>query len=140
MFRATRLIYDELKQADSGYKVFTEENDRSSRVWLQWGIDNGPNYRIQFISTDDDSDVSVRVYGLVNVTEAQKSKLVMACNELNSKYRFVKFVIDKDLDLNVEYDFPVDTISVESCAEEIMLRFVKIIREAYPELMRAIWS
>jgi hypothetical protein len=139
MFAATQRIYDTLKSID-GLKVFTDENERSSEVWLQFGIKNGGNYRIKFISTDDDNDVAVRVFNLLHVEEDQKSKLISALNELNIKYRYVKFCCSNDGDINIEYDFPVRCVAPESCAEELIMRFANIINDAYSILMHALWS
>ena len=138
MFKATQAIYDTLSASKLELKVFTEETEHSSCVWLQFSIKNGPSYRIRFISTDDDSDVAVRVFALVSVGQGKASKVLPVINELNTKYRFVKFVLDHDNDINVEYDFPVSTVRVENSAEEIILRFTKIIDETYMQLMQVV--
>lgn len=139
MFAATKRIYNALK-AKEGLKVFTEENEKSSEVWLQFPVKNGGNYRIKFISTDDDNDVAVRVFGLLRVDDTQKAKILEALNALNVKYRYVKFCCDNDGDVNIEYDYPVRSENPENSAEEIVIRFVKIIDDAYPQLMHALWN
>lgn len=139
MFAATKRIYSALK-AKEGLKVFTEENEKSSEVWLQFPVKNGGNYRIKFISTDDDNDVAVRVFGLLRVDDTQKAKILEALNALNVKYRYVKFCCDNDGDVNIEYDYPVRSENPENSAEEIVIRFVKIIDDAYPQLMHALWN
>ena len=139
MFAATKRIYNALK-AKEGLKVFTEENEKSSEVWLQFPVKSGGNYRIKFISTDDDNDVAVRVFGLLRVDDTQKAKILETLNALNVKYRYVKFCCDNDGDVNIEYDYPVRSENPENSAEEIVIRFVKIIDVAYPQLMHALWS
>ncbi len=139
MFAATKRIYSALK-AKEGLKVFTEENEKSSEVWLQFPVKNGGNYRIKFISTDNDNDVAVRVFGLLRVDDTQKAKILEALNALNVKYRYVKFCCDNDGDVNIEYDYPVRSENPENSAEEIVIRFVKIIDDAYPQLMHALWN
>lgn len=139
MYKMTNEIYAELKK-DSDLKVFTEDHGSSSNVWLQFGIKNGGSYRIRFISKDDDNDVAVRVYGLVTVDEDHRDKVLPALNALNVKYRYVKFNLDKDGDVNLEYDYLVRCPDPAASAREIMIRIVKIVDEAYPELMRAMWA
>ncbi len=139
MYRATRRIYEELRK-DSGLKVFTEEVGNSSVAWLQFGVKNGGSYRIRFISKDDDNDVAVRIFGLIKVSDFQKSRLLPVINSLNSKYRYAKFVLDDDGDLNVEYDYLVRCPDPAASAREIVVRFVQIVDESYPELMRAMWA
>ena len=140
MFKATQAIYTALKASRLELKVFTDENEAQSVVWLQFPVKNGPPYRIQFISRDDDNDVAVRIFSLIHVESSQIEKVLPAINEVNTKYRYVKFVIDKDGDINVEYDFLVKALNVDNCAEEIVIRFVKILDEAYPVLMHALWA
>ena len=139
MFQATQEIYRELQQVD-GFKVFTDEHEKTSDVWLQFSVKNGSSYRIRFISKDDDNDVSVRVFGLVRVETEEKPRILAALNELNVKYRFVKFCCDNDGDVNVEYDYPVKAVNPAASAKEMVIRFTQIIDEAYPVLMRALWG
>lgn len=139
MYQATRRINEVLKQA-TNFKVFTDENEKNSSVWVQFAIDNGPTYRIKFISTDDDNDVAVRVFSLVTVAEDKRIQLATVLNELNGKFRFVKFYIDSDGGINVEYDYPLRSSDPSESAEEMIVHFVKIIDDAYPVLMRAMWS
>ena len=139
MHQATRAIYNALKKVD-GLKPFTDEVGESSNVWLQFPVDNGGSYRIRFISSDEDNDVSVRVFSLISLKGEQRTNILPAINFINNKFRFVKFVVDKDGDVNVEYDYPVRTIDPASSAEEIAIRFAQIIDDAYPILMKAMWG
>lgn len=140
MFKATEAIYNALKASKYDFKVFTEETENLSIVWLQFAAKSGSNYRIRFISADDDNDVAVRVMALIRLEENKIPSILPVINNLNKTYRYVKFVIEDDGGINVLYDFPVSASNVEECAEEIVIRFVKIIDSAYSVLMRAIWA
>lgn len=63
-------------------------------------------------------------------------------NALNAQYRFVKWVIDKDGDIHLEFDMPSETPAVilGDLAIEVFLRMVKIADDAYPTIMRKIWA
>ena len=52
----------------------------------------------------------------------------------------MKFCGDDDGDVNVEYDYPVNSISPAASAKEMVIRFTQIIDDAYPVLMRSLWS
>lgn len=138
MYTATRKIYNELKKVGD-LKVFTEENDDQSSVWLSFGINNGGSYRIKFISRDNDNDVAVRVFAFVHSEQKNAEKLYPVLNQLNVKYRYFKLCFDSDGDVNLEYDYPVKSNPEES-ALELVVRIVKIIDEAYPLIMRALWN
>ena len=135
----THEIYKELSK-DSNLKVFTDETSSSSYVWLQFGIKNGGSYRIRFISRDDDHDVAVRVFSLVSVEPDCQNKILSTVNELNAQYRFVKFAMDDDGDINLEYDYPVSDPNPAASARELVIRISNIVDEAYPKLMRAMWA
>ncbi len=139
MYKATRNIYQEL-QKDSALKVFIEEDGNAGIVWLQFGIKNGGSYRIRFISKDDDNAVAVRVFGLLKIDDSHTNKLLPILNQLNCKYRYVKFVLDQEGDINVEYDYLLCCPNPAASAKEIVIRIVQIINESYPELMRAMWG
>ncbi len=139
IYQATQSIYNTLRQVD-GLKVFTEESDKNSRVWLQFGFDNSnASYRIQFISKDNDNDVSLRVFSIVNVPAAKRSGMLMTLNEINNKYRFFKFALDSDGDVNMEYDFFVRS-NASACAVEAVIRINDILKDVYPMLMKALWA
>lgn len=139
MFRVSQMIYDALRQHD-GLKVFTEETNSTSRVWLQFGIKNGGSYRIQFISTDNDCDVAVRIFDLISIDPQKVGKILVVINGLNCKYRYAKFTLTKDNNINVEYDYPVSGKHPEESALEMVIRLNKLVDDAYPELMHAMWS
>ena len=139
MFKATREIYEALKK-DGELKVFVEEHDRSSAVWIQLMLENGGSYRIRFISTSDENDVELRVYALIQVGQGRMPWMLRLVNELNGRYRFAKFSIDEDGGLNVAYDYPTDCVSPASSAREMVVRFAQIIESVYPEVMRALWA
>jgi hypothetical protein len=139
MFKMTQEIYRVLSE-DGGLKVFTDETETSSNAWLQFGIKNGGSYRIRFISRDDDNDVAVRIFSLVTIDKEKQDKVLPVINNLNNKYRYVKFILDNDGDVNVEYDYLVKCPDPAVSAKELIIRIVKIVDEAYPELMRAMWA
>lgn len=139
MFQTTQLIYDTLRQND-GLKVFTEEDGKSSRVWLQFGIQNGGRYRIEFINTDNGTDTAIRIFDLVIVSPDKIEKILVTLNALNCKYRYAKFTLTKENGVNIEYDYPVSGKHPEESVFEMVIRLTKIVDDSYPELMRAMWS
>ena len=134
--KMTDAIYDTLTNK-SGFKAFAEECGPASNVWLQFATDNNTPYQIRFISKNDDNDVAVRVFGLLKVDNSQSSKVLPLINRLNAAYRFVKFTLDDEGSVNLEYDYLHCCPDPAASAEEIVMRIVKIIEEAHPALLRA---
>ena len=141
IYKATKLI--QAAMDEKGIKYAVDETDRSSFLTAAFGVDNGPNVSVRFISNDNDNDVAVRLYCLLNsVSEDKCANVLKVINELNCKYRFVKFVLDKDNDVSIECDIPLESgdeyVGKEAC--EIFIRIMKIADDAYPQLMHALWG
>ena len=65
---------------------------------------------------------------------------IMACNEMNAQWRWVKFYIDEDMDVMCEMDARIDEATCASECFELTLRVYDIIDKAYPTFMKALWS
>lgn len=65
-----------------------------------------------------------------------------ACNVLNHKIRYMKFYLDPDGDINVEYDFPVHSPDdgIGEMAFEIFVRMMQILDSEYSIFMKALYS
>ena len=137
MFKATRAIYDALTATGALKGVNTNENGKTSAVTVPFQAPGGGSYTIIFANSDDDTDTAVRVFELFHVGMFKKAKALEACNEMNNKFRYVKFVVDKDGDLNAEYDMTVRGCDPAAASVEMVIRFSKIIEEAYPVLAAA---
>ena len=62
------------------------------------------------------------------------------CNRLNAEYRWVKFYLDKDGDVNAAIDA---VISEDDCGEACMNlvhRIIRIVDDAYPEIAKTRWA
>ena len=65
-----------------------------------------------------------------------------ACNVLNHKIRYMKFYLDTDGDINVEYDFPMRSPDngIGEMAFEIFARMMHILNSEYGVFMKALYS
>ena len=140
IFKATKLIEADFKK--SGIKFRVEERESTSAVVAGFTPKNGSQLRVQFLSNDDDNDVSIRLFTLIKATEDKRDAMIRVANECNQQYRYCKFVVDKDNDVNVEYDFllRVKGDNVGPMATECFIRIMKIVEDVYPLFMKALWS
>ena len=65
---------------------------------------------------------------------------LIMCNNMNKKYRWVKFYIDDDEDVIVDSDAIVDLGTVGPECLEIVIRTVRIVDSVYPDFMRIRWG
>jgi len=141
IYHATKLIEKAFNEQELKFKV--EETENSSYVVAGFTVEKGPSLRALFISRDDDNDVTMRVYRVCSDVDADaRPKMLEALNKLNSEYKYLKFVLDKDGDVNVEFEFLVRMSDdcLGACCAEVFIRTMKILDDAYPVLMKAMWS
>lgn len=138
IYNATRAIEAEFKKNDLKYRV--REVGNTSCLEASVGGKNCSGIELRFISTDDDNDVAIRILSFVRVPESKRGAVLEAINELQRRFRYVNFSVDDDGDLHIGYDLPLHTENVGEVAMEMFIRMVKIADDAYPVLMRALWS
>ena len=94
-----------------------------------------------FIYFDEDGDpiVSVKCWNIINFENSDELGYSI-CNELNEKYRWVKFYVDKDADVVAELDAYVDEQNCGAVCATLVRRMVSIVDEAYNALMKALWG
>ena len=140
-YHATQLIVKTFKEKDIRFRV--EQLGRQEEIRAGFQVDCGPCVTVRFISLDDDNDVAVRVLGIVGgVPKEKRPHVLEACNEINRDRRFLKFVLDRDGDVNVEYDFLMraDDCCIGEMACEVFALTMHIIDNNYPLLMKAIYT
>lgn len=138
MYKAIAEIHRAFDKAGIKHKV-----DQLGDHWIiQTGMTGkGSTYQFLFIKTDDTgNDVAVRIFKLVNFPKHKTAAAHVLLNSLQQEYRYLRFVLDKDGDVNVEYDFPAAYSPLGEGALEMVLRITTILDECYPKLMRSVWA
>lgn len=140
-YNATNLIAEAFEK--HGVKFRAVNMEGQEELHAGFFVDNGPKVIMKFISRDNDNDVAVRIFGLVSHTPKEKRLRVMeACNLLHCKVRYMKFMLDADGDINVEYDFPVSSSddSIGEMAFEIFIRTMGILDDQYGIFAKALYT
>ena len=140
-FKAINLIAETFEKR--GVKFDVVSHHGSEQLLAGFSVDCGPNVIMRFISCDNDNDVAARIFGLISNTPKEKRTRVMeACNVLNHKIRYMKFYLDPDGDINVEYDSPMHSPDdgIGEMAFEIFVRVMQILDFEYSIFMKALYS
>ncbi len=122
-----------------GLKYDVEEREDDCVVSASFTMDNA-SLRVRLFIDDDNEHVAIRCFSIANAPENKYANALVACNKCNLEYRWIKFVIDSDRDINAQDDA---IISPETAGEELfelMSRMLGIVDDCYPEFMKAIWS
>lgn len=114
-------------------------NDEESVIRVGWNLNNC-KLNIYFFFGSDGTDVHLIGDGFCKSGPEKREAVLNAVNECNKHFRWMKFVLKDEGDVEVEDDA---VIQLDSCAEEcfeLMIRMCSIVDDAYPILMKAMWS
>ena len=115
--------------------------DDGEAISAGFSLDNREPLRVIMHFDSDCESVKLVAYDLAKFPADRKDRMYKVCNDLNAKYRWIKFYVDeKDNTITAEDDA---VIQIDSCAKETVqccIQLVQIADEAYPEIQKAIWS
>ena len=119
---------------------YTELDERA--VSLSFSSDVVPQgVRVLVIfDSDNKNTVHFIVGGIAKVPEAKFAAALLAVNEANSKYRWVKFYIDDEMSVIADDDAVVDMNSVGQEIVSMAFRMSDIVDDVYPSFMKAIYT
>lgn len=141
-YHATNLITECLDSEELHYTV--KADDKFEEIIVPAPIDLGPIAEIRFISADNDNDVAVRLFNLVNcIPESMAPRIMELCNLLNNKVRFIKFYYNSQNNfIAIEYDIPLrtDDACLGKVAVELFHRIVNILDNEYPTIVKALFT
>ena len=131
---------DTFKEYLDKNEIRYEENEED--IIVTYNCDN-INLLPLFVSFDPDGDDLVQIFTYDvggKVPEDKAEKVALTCNELNDKYRWAKFCVEKSRYICMSLDAIVNMETV--C--DVCMRYIDIMLdigdEAHPILMKAIWE
>ena len=140
-YKATNLIAEAFEKYDVRYHTVYKYN--IEQLMVSFNIACGPSTDIRFISKSDDNSVEVRILGLINETpKDRRFRMLQACNILNMRTRHLRFHVDNNGNINMEYDFPTNysNDSLGEMAMETIYRTLVILNEEYGIFMKALYT
>lgn len=89
----------------------------------------------RFYFHEDEDDVSVRVWNVIDFAPADRDAVLEMCNQQNSAWRYVRFwVDDSDNSVTMAYDAYLPKRSPGDICVNIIYAMHNILEGAYPEL------
>lgn len=129
---------DEIHRAfnDAGLKHDVQQIGNNS-ILITGMTGNSDTYKFFFIKDGDvGNDVALRIFKISHCSSYEYDQAREVLNALQVKYRFLRFTIDKDGDINGEYDFPTSYEDIGKGAVEMCLRLTMILDNCISELKR----
>lgn len=142
MLSSTKQFIDYMDK--KGVHYLCHEDVNSSHldiVDVTYSCENIPAVSLKLIFSKSCDNVSVRASNLVKFSEDKIPAMLVAVNQQNCRFRFVKFVIDFDENtVHGEMDACFGTHDVGMICYDLLDKGVDICDKAYPELMKALWG
>ena len=113
-------------------------SEREDKVIIRVPFD-GYTTNVVLDNDDDGTHPALRTV-LENCPDDKIADVIYVCNQLNMKFRWVKFYVDSDGDVMIEDDAIVSSENAGEELLELVYRTASIIKEAKPSIMRAIYA
>lgn len=130
----------ECDRAQIKYRNTQEVENGASVVLCGFTGKQNNRYDVAVIFDANEHMAGLRVFKLCLAPEEKREQVLAALNRINTNYRWTKFTLHDDGDVNAEIDAIIDQSTVGRTMVELMLRMVKIIDDVYPDIMRAVWG
>ncbi len=134
MNTCAQLFIDDLKAKDFNFDVHEPEADLTI-VSLPF---SGKTVNI-FFNGENGTYLSLYMK-YESIPEEKLVDVIIACNELNTEYKWATFYVDKDRDLMIHDDAILSVGNAAAEAFEIMARIIKIADDVKPTIMKAIYA
>lgn len=92
-----------------------------------------------FFSGDQGQYLSIYLV-FERVPEEKLSDVIFTCNELNARYKWITFYVDRDNDVVFHDDAILSMENASDEAFELLIRILKIGEDVKPVIMKAIYA
>ena len=125
-FDSTEIHYNEL--GNTTMELFQTEKT-AGQIRMVLGF-NGP----------DDTHPWLKSWSLGEFPKEKTAAALIACNNVNKDYRWIRFYLDDENSVVAAADLIVDELNVVEKVIEMVFRMASIIDAAYPVFMKARWA
>ena len=136
-YSTTQTFLDVLDEKEMKYTWNGINDAQDEKVTFRWAGDNNDDITALLFFDDELDDVSLRVWNLIDFNEADYPLVLKVVNDLNNRYRFVRFVCDtSDWSVTVAADVPLQDGKESALVTYDMLIYLVLIADtAYPDLV-----
>lgn len=140
MSKCADLFKARLDEKKIKYTYFEATGEQNETIKISTRGKNAESISLHFAFGGDGCSVCIFSLGIVRTPEGKLAEMLALLNQLNREYRWGKFYLDKDNDVTCQGDAILcEANAAEECFE-LLVRFISIIDEVYPKLMKVIWG
>lgn len=141
MLAAVENFISTLEEKGIKFTHYPPEGQRTTEaVKIAYTGKHGNNLNFIFFFDSDGGSVNVKVFEICKTDEEKIMNMYVTLNEINCEYRWIKMYIDSDNDVTASGDAIVNPDTAGNECFEILLRYLSILDDIYPRLMKALWA
>lgn len=107
-YPTTQAFMDALNKRDVKYTYVGVDSDGDEKITVEFVGEYKDSIYVNLFFGEDYDVVNMRIWNLIDFDEADYEKVLDACNELHSSYKFVTFYVDKiDWSVTARVDMPI---------------------------------
>jgi len=129
-----------LDSRDIKYTYFEANENRNEAIKVSFSGKNADSISVMFFFDKNSDTINIKCFSIAKVPTEKLMNIYVVLNELNAEYRWVKFYVDDDNEVTVSGDAIADVATAGEELEEILVRYINIIDEVYPRIMKALWA
>ena len=135
-YNTTKAFLKVLDREDTRYSYMGIDDDGDEQVNLTINGKNADKIDVKVYFDDDLDAVSMYSWYVISFTRDDLAAVLLKVNELNTEYRFVKFVVDtSDYSVDAEIDCPLrDDDNAGEIAYDALYYLLAIVDKGYAEL------
>lgn len=122
------------------YDYYEPNESRNEAIRVSFGAKNKDSISLLLFIDEDGNSINVKSFSVAKVPENKLMDMYVCLNDLNNQYRWVKFYVDSDNEVTVSGDAIVDEASAGEECLEIVIRYIGIIDDVYPNIMKTLWA
>ena len=139
MYKITELIKNFYENDNVGVNVI--EDEELDILTIYYDCDNVKNVRCSiFVEKDDSPAVTVKLFGVCVIPEGKYVSVLKLINKFNSEYKWARFSINDDLELNIGATNYVTEENAAEIADNLCYFCTNAYDEEYPNIMKTIWK
>ena len=140
MLDTARALIKEFEEEGWHYEHEEATEEFAETVRIPFSLENNVRVKVIFFFDDNNQTVNIKVFSLCQVKVEKLMDMYVLLNQLNYEYRWVTFYLDQDNEVTLSGDAVVDVATAGAELKQLCGRFLSIIEDIYPRLMKVIWG
>ncbi len=140
MLKSVSNFINLLESKEIKYTHYPAEEKRKEAIKILYTGEHNNSLTFVFFFDDDGESVNVKVWDICKVTEEKIMEMHVVINELNYEYRWIKLFVDDENEVTASGDAIIDEDTAGEECYEILGRYLSILDDIYPRLMKVLWA